>query len=148
MVHQSDPAFGGGTAIDTIFNVIDPDDLRRAQAEAKRRGVSIATAIIELGLVSEADLTDFLAKQYGKPAVDLSPRPVAVEVTQLIARDVALRLLVMPVERIGSVLVVAMADPSNEYATEELERITKLDIEVVVASEPGVRAAIARSYPV
>lgn len=147
-MHQSDPAFGGGTAIDTIFNVIDPDDLRRAQAEAKRRGVSIATAIIELGLVSEADLTDFLAKQYGKPAVDLSARPVAVAVTQVIARDVALRLLVMPVERIGSVLVVAMADPSNEYATKELERITKLDIEVVVASEPGVRAAIARSYPV
>lgn len=146
-MHQSDPAFGGGTAIDTIFNVIDPDDLRRAQAEAERRGVSIATAIIELGLVSEADLTDFLAKQYGKPAVDLSERPVAVAVTQLIARDVALRLLVMPVERIGSVLVVAMADPSNVYATEELERLTKLDLEVVVASELGIRRAIARHYP-
>lgn len=50
----------------------------------------------------------------------------------------------MPVERIGSVLVVAMADPSNEYATEELERLTKLDLEVVVASEPGIRSAIAR----
>ncbi len=145
-MHQSAPAFGGGTAIDTIFNVIEPDDLRRVQAEAERRGVSIATAIIELGLVSEADLTDFLAKQYGKPAVDLSARPVAVAVTQLIARDVALRLLVMPVERIGSVLVVAMADPSNVYATEELERLTKLELEVVVACELGIRRAIARHY--
>ncbi len=126
--------------------MIEPDDLRRAQAEAKRRGISIATAIIELGLVSEADLIAFLAKQYGKPAVDLSERSVAADVTQLIARDVALRLLVMPVERIGSVLVVAMADPSNVYATEELERLTKLDLEVVVASEPGIKAAIARHY--
>ena len=126
--------------------MIEPEDLRRAQAEAKRRGISIATAIIELGLVSEADLIAFLAKQYGKPAVDLSERSVAADVTQLIARDVALRLLVMPVERIGSVLVVAMADPSNVYATEELERLTKLDLEVVVASEPGIKAAIARHY--
>lgn len=127
-------------------DVIEPDDLRRAQAAAKRRGISISTAIIELGLVSEAELIAFLGQQYGKPPLDLSERSVAADVTQLITRDVALRLLVMPVERIGSVLIVAMAEPSNVTATEEMERLTKLDVEVVVASEPGIRAAIARHY--
>jgi type IV pilus assembly protein PilB len=127
--------------------VIEPDDLKRAQAEAKRRGISIASAILELELVSEADLTAFLAGQYGKPAVDLSRRSVAADVTKLIAKEVALRLRAMPVERIGSVLIVAMADPSNVYATDELERLTKLDLEVVVASEPGIIAAIDRHYP-
>lgn len=128
--------------------MIEPDDLRRAQAEAKRRGVSIGTALIELRLIAEADLIALLARQYGKPAVDLSKRVVDAKATTLVPRDVALRLLAIPLERIGSVLVVAMADPSYGDATEELERLTGLDIELVVSSEPGIRAAINRHYPV
>ncbi|MDP3502807.1 MAG: hypothetical protein Q8S33_20905 [Myxococcales bacterium] len=108
--------------------MIEPEDLERAQNEAS----------------SERELTELLARQYGVPAIDLSTRTISSEVVMLVPNDVRLRLLAVPVERHGSVLVVAFADPSNFAAVTELEELTQMDIEIVVSCETAVRSAIAR----
>lgn len=123
---------------------LEPEDLERAQQEASRLGVSVGVALIRLGLVSERELTEFLARQHGVPPIDLATRTASREVAMLVPTDVCLRLLAVPVERHGSVLVVAFADPSNVYALAELEERTHLDIEIVVSCETAVRSAIAR----
>lgn len=124
--------------------MLEPEDLKRAQQEASRLGISINVALIRLGLVSERELTEFLARQYGVPPIDLSARTISDELALLVPPEVCSRLLVLPVERHGSVLVVAFADPSNDHALAELEERTYLDIEIVVSCETAVRSAIAR----
>ncbi len=126
--------------------MIEPEDLERAQAEASRLGISVGVALIRLGLVSERELTELLARQHGVPAIDLTSRTVSHELATLVPIDVCSRLIVVPVERHGSVLVVAFADPSNVAAMAELEERTKLDLEVVVSCETAVRAAISRRH--
>lgn len=126
---------------------INEDDLRRAQDEAKRSGIFIGAALIKLGVVDEAEIIEFLSEQYGVPAVDPRTRVVNAQATGLLTREDALKWLAIPVERIGSVLLVAMADPSNFYAKEAIESLTGLDVEALVAAEPAIRAAIDAHYP-
>ena len=127
---------------------IRKDDLRRAQDEAKRSGISIGAALVKLGVIDEVEIIEFLSEQYGVPAVDPRTRVVSPLATKLLTRQAALKWLAIPVERIGSVLLVAMADPSNFYAKEAIESLTGLDVEALVATEPAVRAAIDVHYPV
>jgi len=126
--------------------MLDPDDLWRAHAEAKRLGISVPMALLQLGLADEAQLVQFLARQYDVPAVDLRGREISPAVGCLIAKEVALRLRAIPIDRLGSVLIVAMADPSDRSAVEEVSRLVGLDIEVVVSAEPAIRAAIAAAH--
>lgn len=121
------------------------EELQRAHQEAKRLGISVGAALVKLGFIEEAKLTAFLAEQYGVPAVDLSTRVIPPNVAALVPPAVGRRLITVPLERLGSVLVVAMADPSNVSAIEELERLTGCDIEPVVSSENSIRIAIERS---
>ena len=127
--------------------MINPEDLRRAQEEARRSGIRIGTALIKLGIIEEAKLLEFLAQQYGVPSVDLRTRSISFDAKRLITREDALKWHVLPIERTGSVLLVAMCDPSNVYARQDIERITGLDIEMLIASEPAIRAAIDVHYP-
>lgn len=127
--------------------MIDPDDLERARREAKRSGLSIGSALVRLGVIKASELTEFLATQYGCPALHLSTQRISAEATKLVPRETALRLLTIPVERVGSVLIVAMADPSNVSAMEELEGLTGFDLEVTVSAEPEIREAIEKAYP-
>jgi type IV pilus assembly protein PilB len=126
---------------------ISEEDLRRAQEEASRTGVRIGTALIKLGIVDETELLDFLAQQYGVPAVDLRTRSVSQETAGLVTREDALKWLAFPFERMGSVLLVATADPSNVYSREAIEHLTGFDVEMLIASEPAIRAAIDLHYP-
>jgi type IV pilus assembly protein PilB len=93
------------------------------------------------------DALDYLSKEYGVPAVNLRSTRLELEATGLIARDVAERHGVVPVRRDGGALVVAMSDPSDQSAKDDLSRLTGLQIQSVVASEADIQAAIARIYP-
>ncbi len=93
------------------------------------------------------DALDYLSKEYGVPAVNLRSTRLELEATSLIARDVAERHGVVPVRRDGGALVVAMSDPSDQSAKDDLSRLTGLQIQSVVASEADIQAAIARIYP-
>jgi type IV pilus assembly protein PilB len=123
-------------------NLISVMQLRKAQEEQQKSGARIGSALIKTGAIEESKLTDFLSKQYGVPAINLKE----FEIIKLVPRDVAEKHLVVPVNRAGSSLIVAMCDPSNIYAVDDLKFLTGYNIEPVVSSEPAVREAIEKYY--
>jgi type IV pilus assembly protein PilB len=127
-------------------NLISVQQLRKAQEEQQKAGSRIGTALIKVGAIEESKLTDFLSKQYGVPAINLKEFDIDPEIIKLVPKDVAEKHLVIPVNRAGSSLIVAMCDPSNIYAVDDLKFLTGYNIEAVVSSEPAVREAIEKYY--
>jgi type IV pilus assembly protein PilB len=127
-------------------NLISVQQLRKAQEEQQKTGTRIGTALIKVGAIEESKLTDFLSKQYGVPAINLKEFDVEPDIIKLVPKDVASKHLVVPVNRAGRALIVAMCDPSNIYAVDDLKFLTGYNIEAVVASEPAIREAIERFY--
>ncbi len=126
--------------------IISAEQLQRAQEESKRSGDRLGNSLVKMGAIQEEDLTQFLSRQYGVPAINLNEFDIEPEVIQLVSKDVATRHKVVPVNRAGNSLIVAMADPSNILAIDDLKFVTGYNIEVVVASEVGVNQAITRYY--
>ena len=127
-------------------NLISVQQLRKAQEEQQKTGARIGTALIKTGAIEESKLTDFLSKQYGVPAINLKDFDIDPEIIKLVPKDVAEKHLVIPVNRAGPSLIVAMCDPSNIYAVDDLKFLTGYNIEPVVASEISIREAIERYY--
>jgi type IV pilus assembly protein PilB len=127
-------------------NMISLQQLQKAQDESKRGGGRIGNALIKLGYIAETDLTSFLSKQYGVPSINLGQFEIDLEVIKLIPKEVARKHMVIPVNRAGSSLIVAMSDPSNIYAIDDLKFLTGYNIEVVVASEVAIEEAVTRYY--
>jgi type IV pilus assembly protein PilB len=126
--------------------IISPEQLQRAQEESRKSGDRLGNALIKTGAIPEEDLTQFLSKQYGVPAVNLAEFDIDPEVISLVPKDVATRHRVVPVNRAGSSLIVAIADPSNILAIDDLKFVTGYNIEAVVASDVGISDAIERYY--
>jgi type IV pilus assembly protein PilB len=126
--------------------LISLQQLRDAQTEAKRSGRRLGVALSHLGYVDDQDLTKFLAQQYSLPSINLDDFEIEPDVIQLVPREIALKHVVIPVNRAGATLIVAMADPSNIYAIDELKFLTQYSIEPVVSSETAIETAIARYY--
>jgi len=127
-------------------NLISVQQLRKAQEDQQRHGTRIGASLIKTGAIEESKLTDFLAKQYGVPAINLKEFDIDSEIIKLVPRDVAEKHLVIPVNRAGPSLIVAMCDPSNIYAVDDLKFLTGYTIETVVASEVAIREAMERYY--
>jgi len=127
-------------------NVITPFQLQQALAEQKKSGGRLGTSLTKLGLISDEELTDFLSRQYGVPSVNLSEFEIDPEVVSLVPQDHAIKFTLIPINRAGSTLVVAMADPSNYQVVDDLKFLTNYNIEVVVASEQSIKEAIDRYY--
>ncbi len=127
-------------------NFISVQQLRKAQEEQQKTGARIGAALIKTGAIEESKLTDFLSKQYGVPAINLKDFDIDPEIIKLVPKDVAEKHLVIPVNRAGPSLIVAMCDPSNIYAVDDLKFLTGYNIEPVVASEPAIREAIEKYY--
>jgi type IV pilus assembly protein PilB len=127
-------------------NMISATQLQHAQEEARTSGRRLGFALTKLGFVDEGDLTGFLSKHYGVPSISLSDFDIDQDVIDLIPREVAERHQVIPVNRAGSTLIVAMADPSNLHAIDDLKFLTNYSIEVVVAAEAAIQASIERYY--
>src|SRR5215813_719461 len=126
--------------------LISLQQLQKAQDEAKRSGKRLGHALTQLGFVKDQDLTSFLAKQYSLPSIDLNEFEIDADVLKLIPKDVSRKHMVMPVNRAGATLIVAMSDPSNIYAIDELKFLTQYNIEPVVAAESAIEEAIQRYY--
>jgi type IV pilus assembly protein PilB len=127
-------------------NLISLAQLQRAQEEQRKTGQRLGYSLTKLGIINEEDLTSFLSKQYGVPAINLSDFEISPDVVQLIPPELAKRHQLMPVQRTGATLIVAMSDPSNIYAIDDLKFRTGLNIEVVVASEVAIDEAYNRYY--
>ncbi|QED29727.1 type IV-A pilus assembly ATPase PilB [Microvenator marinus] len=126
--------------------LISPQQLKSAQDRSRAEGSRLGYEIARMGLVNEQDLTKFLSKQYGVPSINLKEIQIPDAVINLIPREVAERHQCMPVNRSGATLVVAMADPSNIYAIDDLKFMTGYNIERVVASETAIAESIIQYY--
>jgi type IV pilus assembly protein PilB len=127
-------------------NLLSPEQLSRAREAAKSKGQRLGAQITALGFLEEEELTDFVAKQYGVPSINLADFDIAAEVIQLIPQEVAQKHNVLPVNRAGSTLILATADPSNIFALDDIKFLTGYNIQPVVASEDAIRRAIEQHY--
>jgi type IV pilus assembly protein PilB len=127
-------------------HLIDLDQLEQARRDQKANGGRLTTALVRLGFIKDAQLVEFLGKQYGLPTIDLHGFEVDPEATKLLQRQVCEKHMVVPVSRAGKSLVVAFADPSNIYVKDDLALLTRCKIEAVVASESSIMVAIDKYY--
>ena len=127
-------------------NLISLAQLKRAQADQRTTGKRLSYSLSRLGILGERELADFLSSQYGVPWMSLTDYEIDPKVVELVPKSVASKHTAIPVQRAGSTLVVAMADPSNIYAIDDLKFITNLNVEPVVSTETAIEDAIARYY--
>jgi len=126
--------------------LITEQQLREGLAEAKTTGTRIGYALVHLGFVAEEELTRMLAKQYRVPAVDLSKVTVDPKILRLIPANVARKHLVLPLRRVGRMLTVAMTNPTDFSAIDDLKFISKLEIEPVIVGEYTIRKHLDNYY--
>ncbi len=127
-------------------SLLTTEQLRKARDEAKSKGGRLGAQITKLGFLEETELSDFVAKQYGVPSIDLDEFEIDDAVVALVPEEVALKHTVIPVNRAGSTLVIASADPSNILAIDDIKFLTGYDVEVVVASDESIKRAIDKCY--
>ena len=127
-------------------NLLTAEQLRQARDDARVQGSRVGAQITKLGFLDENDLTDFVAKQYGVPSIDLEEFEIEQVVIQLIPEDVATKHTVIPVNRAGSTLILATSDPSNIFALDDIKFLTGYNIQPVVAAEDAIRRAIDKYY--
>jgi type IV pilus assembly protein PilB len=127
-------------------NLLTADQLRQARDDARTKGSRLGAQITELGYLDENDLTEFVAKQYGVPSIDLEEFEIDAAVIRLIPEEVATKHTVIPVNRAGSTLILATSDPSNIFALDDIKFLTGYNIQAVVAAEDAIRRAIDKYY--
>jgi len=127
-------------------NIITEEQLKQALALQKREGGRLGTNLVKLGYVTEDKLVTFLSKQFGVPAINLSNYKIDPAVLKLIPQEMAKKYMIMPVARVGATLTIAMADPSNVFAIDDVKFMTGYNVEVAVTSESALLSAIAEYY--
>ena len=127
-------------------NLLSADQLAKAREDARTKGGRLGAQITELGYLDENELTDFVAKQYGVPSIDLDEFEIDQAVIQLIPEEVAVKHTVIPVNRAGSTLILATSDPSNIFALDDIKFLTGYSIQAVVASEDAIKRGIEKYY--
>jgi len=127
-------------------NLLTASQLQEARESSRTKGRRLGAQITELGFLDEADLSDFVAKQYGVPSINIDEFEIDPAVIQLIPEEVATKHTVIPVNRAGSTLILATADPSNIYALDDIKFLTGYNIQAVVASEEAIHRAVDKYY--
>lgn len=127
-------------------NLLSREQLVKALEEQKLSGGRLGSQIVKLGYLKEEDLVSFLSKQYGVPSVNLAEFEVDESVIKLVPEDVANKHQIIPINRAGSTLIIAMSDPSNIFAIDDIKFLTGYNVEVVVASDSSIRDAIDKYY--
>jgi type IV pilus assembly protein PilB len=126
--------------------LISLQQLRKAQEEQKKSGQNLGYTLAKLGYISDGEITNFLSSQYRLPAINLDEYEIDPEVVKLVAREVCEKHRIIPVSRSGQSLIVAMSDPTNLNAMDDIKFLTNFSVEPVVASEAAIQAAIDRYY--
>ena len=130
----------------TKRNYITPDQLKKALDEQKLKGGRLESNLVRLGYVKEDELLSFLSAQYRVPSVKISKMEINPTVVKLIPSSISKKYFIMPVNRVGSKLTLAMADPSNIVVIDEIKFMTGFNVEPVVASETEIIDAIKKYY--
>ncbi len=147
---KSTPGSGGANArlgeLLVRENLVSPLQLQKAMENQRATGGRLGHQLTKLGYLEENDLTSFLSKHYGVPSINLRDFEIATDVLKLIPKEVVVRHQVIPINKSGNTLIVAMADPSNIYAVDDIKFITNFHIDIVVASEGQIAEAIEKYY--
>jgi len=126
--------------------LISQDQLKQALTHQKQNGGRLGAALVKLGFISDEEITGVLSRQYGVPAINLSYYEVDPTVVKLVPQETANRYQVVPLSRVGATLTIAMADPTNVFAMDDIKFMTGLKVEPVVASENAIAEAIEKFY--
>ena len=129
-------------------NLITKEQLASALDEQKAAGgkLRLGSILIKNNLISEPELTSFLSKQYGVPSINLADFEIDPAVIKIIPVDIAQKYQIVPVNRAGSTLIIAMCDPSNIFAIDDIKFMTGYNVEVVVSAETAIKTAIDKYY--
>jgi type IV pilus assembly protein PilB len=127
-------------------NLISPQNLREALDHQREHGGRLGFNLVKLGLVSDDMITAVLSRHYGIPSVNLDLFNIDAAVLRLIPQEVAQKHAVLPLSRVGATLTLAMVDPTNVFALDDVKFMTGLNVEPVVVAEGSVQQAIAKYY--
>jgi type IV pilus assembly protein PilB len=128
--------------------LISLQQLRQAQDEQRKTGQNLGYTLSRLGYISDQEITSFLSNQYRVPAVNLEEYEIDPELMKLVSREVCERHKIVPLQRVGSTMTIAMADPTNLHAIDDIKFLTGVNVEPVVASESSILQAVDRMYNV
>ncbi len=126
--------------------LISLQQLRQAQEEQRKSGNNLGYTLAKLGYISDGEITNFLSAQYRVPAVNLEDYELDPNVLKLVSKEVCDKHKCVPLSRSGNALIVAMADPTNLHAIDDIKFLTGFNVEPVVASEGAITSAIERGY--
>jgi type IV pilus assembly protein PilB len=126
--------------------VITQEQLEAALKTQKETNARLGSVLVKLGYMSDDDVTNFLSRQYGVPAINLSYFEVDPSVVKLIPQETAKRYQILPLSRVGASLTIAMVDPTNVFAMDDIKFMTGFNIEPVVASESAIMEGIDKAY--
>ncbi len=127
-------------------SLITAEQLRQALEHQKASGGRLGTCLMKLGFISDDEITGVLSRQYGVPSINLKFYEVDASVIKLIPQDTAVRYQIVPLSRVGSTLTIAMTDPTNVFAMDDIKFMTGFNVEPVVASETAIAEAISKFY--
>jgi type IV pilus assembly protein PilB len=127
-------------------NKITQDQLQQALSAQQGEGGRLGTHLVKLGFVDDQELVEFLSQRYGVPAINLIEIEVDETIIKIIPPDVARKYTILPISKAGAKLTIAMVDPSNVFAMDDIKFMTGYNVEPVVASESALRDAIEKYY--
>lgn len=127
-------------------NLITSQQLRETLEYQRANGGRLGSNLVKLGYVSDDVVTAVLSRQYGVPSINLDLFQIDKDVIKLISEEVALKYSVLPITKAGATLTLAMADPTNVFAMDDIKFMTGLNVEPVIASESSIQLAVGKYY--
>ena len=126
--------------------LVTPEQVDAALVSQRAEGGKFGEALIRIGAVSEQDITETLSQQFGVPSIDLAHFEIDPAIIKVVPGEVARKYGVLPVNKTGATLTIAMSDPTNVFAMDDIKFMTGYNVEPVVASEASLRRAIDKHY--
>src|SRR5687768_14971752 len=125
---------------------VTPEQLQEALTYQKQKGGKLGFALVSLGFAKEAEITALLSKQFGVPSIAIGQFQIDPSVIKLVPAETAQKYQIIPLSRSGATLTIAMTDPTNVFAMDDIKFMTGYNVEPVVASETEVDEALQRYY--
>src|SRR5215831_2835205 len=126
---------------------ITPEQLQQALAGQKANGGKLGYNLVKMGFVKDEEITALLSKQYGIPSINLAQFQIDPAVVKLVPAETAQKYQIIPLSRSGASLTIAMTDPTNVFAMDDIKFMTGYNVEPVVASETAITEAVQKYYP-
>jgi type IV pilus assembly protein PilB len=127
-------------------NLITPQQLKEALDYQRLNGGRLASTLVKLGMLSDEEVTAVLSRQYGVPSVNLELFEIDPAAVALVPQETSERYSVLPLSRVGATLTLAMVDPTNVFAIDDIKFMTGLSVEPVVVSETAFNFAVKKYY--